>query len=118
MGKFSRYIDENWNALPADAVSYPCAQASLQDGDVTSKNVAVSVVSKDSPFTILEGDALLPFLANLEQDQPDAAEGVAAIEADPVAHPIAVVAEPEEVAPPAAAAAAPAPEDDAAPMDT
>eukprot|EP00892_Ulva_mutabilis_P009652 jgi/Ulvmu1/7059/UM033_0119.1 len=52
-------------------------QASQQDGDITTENVTIAVVGKDQPFTLLEGDALAPFVARLENegDQAAAAEG-------------------------------------------
>jgi hypothetical protein len=54
-------------------------QASQQEGEITKTNVAVAVVGKDRPFTLLESDALEPFVAQLEGgDQPtggDAAGG-------------------------------------------
>ena len=50
-----------------------CAQASQQEGEITKSNVAVAIVGKDQPFTMLQGDALQPFVAQMEADQP--AEG-------------------------------------------
>ena len=53
-------------------------QASQQDGDIKKDNVAVAVVGKDQPFTLLSGDTLEPFVAQLEAEQPAApAEGAA-----------------------------------------
>lgn len=43
-------------------------QASQQDGDITTENVTIAVVGKDQPFTMLEGDSLAPFVAQLEND--------------------------------------------------
>lgn len=37
----------------------------MQDGEITEKNVTVSVVGKDMAFTILEGEALEPYIAGL-----------------------------------------------------
>jgi hypothetical protein len=34
----------------------------VQDGEITEKNVTVSVVGKDMKFTILEDDLLLPYI--------------------------------------------------------
>ena len=50
-----------------------CVQASQQEGEITKSNVAVAIVGKDQPFTMLQGDALQPFVAQMEADQP--AEG-------------------------------------------
>lgn len=94
-----------WSALPNGWLSL---QASQQEGDINTSNVVVSLVSKDTNFTLLEGSALEPFIALLEQDQADndAPPADAAPEADAAA-----------AAPVAAAEDAPAAGDDAAPME-
>lgn len=35
----------------------------VQDGDITEKNVTVAVVGKELNFTLLEGEALAPYIA-------------------------------------------------------
>jgi hypothetical protein len=50
-------------------------QASQQEGDITKDNVAVAVVGKGQPFTMLEGDALAPFVAQMEADAPPEGDG-------------------------------------------
>lgn len=47
-----------------------CVQASQQEGNITKDNVAVAIVGKGQPFTMLNGDALAPFVAQMEADQP------------------------------------------------
>jgi len=56
-----------------------CLQASQQDGDITTENVTIAVVGKDQPFTLIEDDALAPFVAQLENEgeQPAAADAQA-----------------------------------------
>jgi hypothetical protein len=56
---------------PSDLEAQNCAlQASQQEGEITKTNVAVAVVGKDRPFALLESDALEPYVAQLEADQP------------------------------------------------
>lgn len=50
-----------------------CVQASQQDGDITTENVTIAVVGKDQPFTLIEDDALAPFVAQLENEGEPAA---------------------------------------------
>ncbi len=38
----------------------------MQDGEITEKNVTVSVVGKDMAFTILEDEALLPYITGTQ----------------------------------------------------
>ena len=56
-------------------------QASQQEGEITKSNVAVAIVGKDQPFTMLEGDALEPFVAQIDAAQAAEDEGGAAAEA-------------------------------------
>ena len=37
---------------------------------MTAAKVAVAIVGKDQPFTMLQGDVLAPFLAQLEAEAP------------------------------------------------
>lgn len=48
-------------------------QASLQDGELTDKNCSVSVVGKDTTFTLLEEDALAPYITAVKEEEPAAA---------------------------------------------
>lgn len=50
--------------------------ASQQDGEITEKNVTVSVVGKDMAFTILEGEALEPYIAAIKEEEAPAAAGM------------------------------------------
>lgn len=49
--------------------------STIQDGDLNEKNCSVAVVGVDQPFTLLEGDALKPFidsaLASQEEEEPE-----------------------------------------------
>jgi 20S proteasome subunit alpha 6 len=52
--------------------------STIQDGDLNEKNCSVAVVGTGQPFTILEGERLVPFIAGvLDEDVEDAvgAEG-------------------------------------------
>ncbi len=51
---------------------------SLSDGKLTPSNTAVAVVGKDLTFTVLENDAIAPYLTALEEE-----EGSMAVEAPP-----------------------------------
>lgn len=42
--------------------------ASLQEGELTSKNCTVGIVGKDMQFTIISGEALQPYLAALKEE--------------------------------------------------
>lgn len=42
--------------------------ASLQEGDLTTKNCTVGVVGKDMRFTIISGEALQPYLSALKEE--------------------------------------------------
>ena len=41
----------------------PSPPAPPQDGELTDKNCSVAVVGKDLPFTLLEDEALAPYIA-------------------------------------------------------
>lgn len=49
-------------------------QASLQDGELTDKNCSVAVVGKGMPFTLLEDEALEPYITAVKEEEPGAAE--------------------------------------------
>lgn len=42
--------------------------STIQDGDLNERNCSVAVVGKDQPFTLLEGDALQPFIQEFIQN--------------------------------------------------
>lgn len=56
-------------------------QVCLQDSELSSANSSIAIVGKDLPFTILEDEALEPYVSAVkEEDQPmtvidDVAEG-------------------------------------------
>jgi hypothetical protein len=45
-------------------------QASQQEGNITTHNVAVAIVGKEQSFTMLDADYLSPFVAQMEADRP------------------------------------------------
>ncbi len=65
------------DATPDELVRHAlqALHASLQDGDLTSLNCSVAVVGPDQAFTILEGEALEPFVAAVRDE--DGAEAAA-----------------------------------------
>lgn len=52
--------------------------ASLQDGDLTELNCTVAVVGEGTPFTILEGEALAPYVAAVKEEEEAGEEAAAA----------------------------------------
>lgn len=54
--------------------SLKALSASMQDGDLTSKNCSVATVGVDTPFTIIEDQDLEPHVAALKE-QEDAGAG-------------------------------------------
>ncbi len=48
--------------------------ASVTEDELSADNTAVALVGKGTPFTLLEGDALKPYLAALK-DEDDAPPG-------------------------------------------
>ena len=52
--------------------------ATLAEGELDSKNATVAVVGEGTPFTILEGEDLLPFLESIAAEGGDAAAAAGA----------------------------------------
>ncbi|GLI62227.1 hypothetical protein VaNZ11_004824 [Volvox africanus] len=55
-------------------------QSSLSEGELTDANSSVAVVGKDLNFTILEDEAVQPYITALKEDEPMQTEGAAAAE--------------------------------------
>ena len=49
--------------LQSPSPAFPCPWPTLQDGELTDKNCSVSVVGKGMTFTLLEDEALAPYIA-------------------------------------------------------
>jgi len=113
------YLEKHFDKFPASNLDeiikhgLRAIQASLQDGDLTSANSSIAIVGKDMSFTILEDEALEPYVAALkEEDAPMAAADAAGEEQAAGA----AAEAPDE--PPAGAGDAAAAGGDAAPMET
>ena len=68
------YLERKFETFPEESVDtlvnhgLQALSASLQEGDLTSKNCTVGVVGKDMQFTIISGEALQPYLAALKEE--------------------------------------------------
>ncbi|BDA47145.1 Proteasome subunit alpha type-1 [Coccomyxa sp. Obi] len=112
------YLERNFEEFASadvDALlqhSLKALSASVTEDELSAANTAVALVGQGTPFTILEGDALKPYLAALKADEdaapPGDGEGEMAEAADAAA-PADEAAAPEEGAP---AAEGPAPMED------
>lgn len=71
--KFENFPDENVDALINHTLQ--ALSASLQEGELTTENCTIGVVGLDMQFTLIEGEALNPYLAALKDDGPDAGAG-------------------------------------------
>jgi len=63
---------ERFGGVDADTLIREALQAlhaSLQDGDLTEQNCSVGIVGPDQPFTILEGEALAPFIEAVVREE-------------------------------------------------
>lgn len=59
-------------------------EASAQEQGIDKKNCTIAIVGKDTPFTLIEDDALEPFLAQIRADEGAGGEGGAAAAEAPV----------------------------------
>lgn len=82
---FDTFKDASLDELVRHALR--ALHSSLQDGDLTKQNCSVAVVGPDQPFTILEGDAIEPFV-NAIQEEEESDEGRVAGEGDAGASPM------------------------------
>jgi hypothetical protein len=57
----------------------PALPPPLQDGELTDKNCSVAVVGRDMPFTLLEDEALQPYIEGGWRLEPAHAQGQAAL---------------------------------------
>ncbi|EIE21739.1 20S proteasome alpha subunit F [Coccomyxa subellipsoidea C-169] len=101
------YLERNFEEFAGadvDALlqhSLKALSASVTEDELSADNTAVALVGEGTAFTILEGDALKPYLAALkaDDDAPPPGEGEMAEAADAAAP--AEAAAPEDGAPPA-----------------
>ncbi|KAL6775930.1 POA6 [Auxenochlorella protothecoides x Auxenochlorella symbiontica] len=75
---FETFTDASVDELVRHALL--ALQATLQDGDLTSKNCTVAIVGRDVPFTLLEEATLEPYIAVLEEENE--VEGAEAVGGD------------------------------------
>lgn len=64
---FEAFADASVDELVRHALR--ALHASLQDGDLTKKNCSVAIVGDDQPFTILEDDAIEPFVTAIQEEE-------------------------------------------------
>lgn len=70
------YLERKFETFPEESVDtlinhgLQALSASLQEGELTSRNCTIGIVGKDMPFTILDGEALQPYLAVLKDENP------------------------------------------------
>ena len=87
---FESFADASVDELVRHALQ--ALHSSLQDGDLTEKNCSVSIVGVDQPFTVLEDEALGPFVAAVRDEDG----GVMAAEEEAQQQPPAPAAADEE----------------------
>lgn len=75
---FERFGGADADALIREALQ--ALHASLQDGDLTEQNCSVGIVGPDQPFTILEGEALAPFIETVLREEAAAGEPEAIVD--------------------------------------
>jgi len=72
--KFETFPDESVDTLISHGLQ--ALSASLQEGELTKENCTLGIVGADMQFTLIEGEALLPYLAALkEEDIGDGGNG-------------------------------------------
>lgn len=78
------YLEKHYESFPKSNMDelvrhgLKALAGSLSDGKLTPSNTAVAVVGKDMTFTVLENEAIAPYLTALEEE-----EGSMAVEAPP-----------------------------------
>ncbi|EFJ51391.1 20S proteasome alpha subunit F [Volvox carteri f. nagariensis] len=80
------YLEKHFETFPGANLdelvqhSLRALQASLSEGELTDANCSVAVVGKDLSFTVLEDQAVEPYITALKEDEPMQAEAEAAPE--------------------------------------
>jgi len=64
--KFETFPDESVDTLISHGLQ--ALSASLQEGELTKENCTLGIVGADMQFTLIEGEALLPYLAALKEE--------------------------------------------------
>lgn len=64
--KFETFPEESLDGLIKHGMQ--ALSASLQEGELTKDNCTIGVVGTDMNFTLIEGDALLPYLDALKEE--------------------------------------------------
>ena len=70
--KFEQFRDASLDELIQHGLR--ALEASIQDGELTTKNCTIAMVGKDLPFTIKEEDALKEFIDALKEGDTGMAE--------------------------------------------
>uniref|UniRef100_A0A7S1T8X3 Proteasome subunit alpha type n=1 Tax=Tetraselmis chuii TaxID=63592 RepID=A0A7S1T8X3_9CHLO len=73
--KFEGFAEMSLEALIKEGLQ--ALSASVSDGELTAANCSIAIVGKDTAFTILEDDALQPYIAMLKEEEEDVAEPIA-----------------------------------------
>jgi len=64
--KFETFPDESVDTLINHGLQ--ALIASLQEGELSKDNCTIGIVGADMQFTLIEGEALLPYLAALKEE--------------------------------------------------
>jgi 20S proteasome subunit alpha 6 len=88
------YLEKHFESFPGctvdDLVKHglKALAASLSEGELTTLNCSLAIVSKAIPFTVLEDEAIEPYLVAMKEEElaaPEPMQDAGAVEAEPAA---------------------------------